>query len=83
MHTTNDLAYGSDAYISNPAPLTFDYSWDYSWLSAAPYEASGEYVYTDVTHTLADASIINDIFAAGFRPEDLGYYIMPATEIIT
>ena len=77
----DDLAYGSEAYVSNPELLTFDYSWDYSWLSAAPYEATGEYVYTDVTHTIADASIINAFFDAGFRPEDYGYYIVAETDI--
>ena len=73
----DDLAYGSEAYVSNPDPLTFDYS----WLSAAPYEAAGEYVYTDATHTVADASIINALFDAGFRPEDYGYYIASVADL--
>lgn len=76
-----NLAYGSDAYVSNPAPLAFDYSWDYSWLSAAPYGASGEFVYTDASRVVIEASIINAYFDAGFRPEDFGYYIVPEADL--
>ena len=83
---TYNLQYGADI-LANDQPWDFvydnhPYDFDYSWLSAAPYAAIGEYVYTDVTQTITDASIINAIFDAGFRPEDMGYYILPATDII-
>ena len=83
MDYNDTVMYGSDAYITNEQPWDFVFdNYDYSALSAAPYETTGEYVYTDVSHTLIDASIINQIFDAGFRPEDLGYYIVPESEIV-